>query len=611
MVIPRSEYPRPQWKRDHWMCLNGKWQFAIDNSDSGIHRNFLNREFADYINVPFCPESNLSGIGCTDYMNAVWYRRSVDVPQSWEGKKILLHFQAVDYEATVWVNGIECARHRGGWTPFTIDLNEIAVPGKKLVIVVRARDDMKEAMPRGKQSADFHNHDCEYTRTTGIWQSVWLEPVNDIYLERPRITPEIQKGGFFIEQTVSGNPGKMKCKVTLISDLSEIANSIAKFDNLKSSSIMLVIPEKHRKLWSTNNPHLYDLKFELVTPNGDVMDNAYSYAGLRNIQIQDKKVKLNGEPVFQRLVLDQGYYPEGIMTAPSDQALIDDIRLSMNAGFNGARLHQKVFEERFLYHCDKMGYLVWAEFGDWGLRGRVADTYYNQPGAAVISQWTEVLRRDYSHPSIIGWCPLNETLEVIEDRYTALEDITRSLFWITKSIDRTRPVIDASGYSHRVKETDVYDSHLYVQKPELFKKMVQKNDDEQPFINNQSGGDISYDIQARPVSVKYNGQPFFISEFGGIWWDQELAEKKQINEDKNRDDSWGYGDKPRSIEEFYERFEALCNILLEDKNMFGYCYTQLTDVFQEKNGIYKFDRSPKFDIDKICRIQKTKASIEN
>jgi beta-galactosidase/beta-glucuronidase len=610
MAIPRSEYPRPQWKRDEWLCLNGEWEFQIDNSDSGIHRNFLNRRFENVINVPFCPESALSGIGNTDYMHAVWYRKSVQVPQKWENKRQLLHFQAVDYDATVWVNGVRCARHRGGWTPFTVDLQGLSKPGGNLEIVVRARDNMKEAMPRGKQSADYHNHDCEYTRTTGIWQSVWLEAVNNIYLERPRITPEVSKGGFFIEQKVNGNSSGLKCKVTLSSKQVKITESVAEFDNLNSTVIMVMIPEDKRIFWAPENPHLYDLKFQLLDKNGNTLDSAESYAGFRNIQIDGLTVKLNGKSVFQRLVLDQGYYPDGIMTAPSEKALVEDIKLSKQAGFNGARLHQKVFEERFLYHCDRMGYLLWAEFGDWGLMDKVFDNFYNQPGAAMLSQWTEVLRRDYSHPSIIGWCPLNETREAIEDRYTALEDITRGLFWITKSIDRTRPVIDASGYSHRVIETDIYDSHLYVQDPVLFKKMVRKEQGQKPFINNLSGGDITHDIEAQQVSVKYNGQPFFISEFGGIWWDQQMADGNKINEDKDRNDSWGYGDKPTNIEQFYQRFEGLCRTLLEDKRMFGYCYTQLTDVFQEKNGLYTFDRRPKFDLDRISKIQKSKAAIE-
>lgn len=610
MSVPRSEYPRPQWVRQQWLCLNGKWDFQIDNPDSGIEKGLLNGKLDDEIIVPFCPESVLSGIGNVDFMKAVWYQRQVEIPQDWSGRRILLHFQAVDYETTVWADGIECGRHRGGWTPFTVELTNVVTPGKSAKITVRARDDMKQTMPRGKQSAEYANHDCEYTRTTGIWQSVWLEPVPMVYLQRPRITPQVKNSSFLIEQTVTGNSAGMQIRVSLSDKKGNICMQTSDIENLNTAFLSLMIPEDRMVLWSPENPHLYDLEIQLLDKNKNVMDSGKSYAGLRNITIEGKAVKINDKIVFQRLVLDQGYYPDGIMTAPDDEAMVKDIQISLDAGFNGARLHQKVFEERFLYHCDKMGYLVWAEFGDWGLRERALDSFYNQPGAAMISQWMQALQRDYSHPSIIGWCPLNETHQVIEDRYTSLDDITRALFHVTKSFDPTRPVIDASGYSHRVEQTDIYDSHLYVQDPELFKKMVSGLDRNEPFVNNDSGGDINFDVGGKAVSVGYKGQPFFMSEFGGIWWNKEQAEKMQLNQERDRRGSWGYGEKPRSIEEFYSRFERLCNVLLDDPDMFGYCYTQLTDVFQEQNGIYNFDRTPKFDLDRISKIQKRNAAIE-
>ncbi len=610
MSVPRSEYPRPQWVRRQWLCLNGKWDFQIDNPDSGIEKGLLNGKLNDKIIVPFCPESVLSGIGNVDFMKAVWYQREVEIPQDWNGRRILLHFQAVDYETTVWAGGVECGRHRGGWTPFTVELTDFVTPGESAKITVRARDDMKQTMPRGKQSAEYANHDCEYTRTTGIWQSVWLEPVPAVYLQRPRITPQVRSGSFIVEQSVTGNSAGMQIRVSLSDKKGNICTQTSDLENLNTAILSLMIPEDRKILWSPENPHLYDLEIELLDKNQNVVDSGKSYAGLRNITIDGKAVKINDKIVFQRLVLDQGYYPDGIMTAPDDEAMVKDIQISLDAGFNGARLHQKVFEERFLYHCDKMGYLVWAEFGDWGLRERALDSFYNQPGAAIISQWMQALRRDYSHPSIIGWCPLNETHQVIEDRYTSLDDITRALFWVTKSFDPTRPVIDASGYSHRVEQTDIYDSHLYVQDPELFKKMVSGLDKNEPFINNDSGGDINFDVGGNAVSAGYKGQPFFLSEFGGIWWNKEQAEKMQLSRERDRRDSWGYGEKPRSIDEFYSRFESLCNALLDDPDMFGYCYTQLTDVFQEQNGIYNFDRTPKFDLERISKIQKRKAAIE-
>ncbi|MFA5293009.1 MAG: sugar-binding domain-containing protein [Phycisphaerae bacterium] len=608
MSLPRCEYPRPQWVRDKWFCLNGKWEFEIDNDDDGIERGLVNRQLKKNIIVPFCPESELSGIGFTGFMKAVWYRKEIEIPSNCVGKKILLHFQAVDYDATVWVNGIEAARHRGGWSGFTIDLSLFVKPGDKTVITVRARDDMKQAMPRGKQSMELENHDCVYTRTTGIWQTVWIEAVGERYLKRPKITP-FELNSFSIEQSIEGDPKGLSVKVTIKDANGKIADHVCKFNCLNSAVFTIAIPQHKIRLWSPENPFLYDLDVELIDQQGKIIDSAKSYAGLRNITIEGKAVKINGKSIFQRLVLDQGYYPDGIMTAPTEEALIRDIELSLKAGFNGARLHQKVFEERFLHHCDRLGYLVWGEFGDWGLTHGVIDEGYNQPGAAIVSQWMDVLERDYSHPSIIGWCPLNELLQVIEDKYTFLNDVTRALFQVTKGYDKTRPVIDVSGFSHRVFETDIYDSHLYVQNPDLFSEMMSPLAQNRPFINTEFGCNIDSDMTGRAVSVPYRGQPYFVSEFGGIWWNEEEALKSQIDTG-NRNESWGYGGRPKTIDEFYKRFEGLCTVLLKNKDMFGYCYTQLTDVFQEQNGIYNFDRSPKFDIAKIRAVQRQKAAIE-
>ena len=302
-------------------------------------------------------------------------------------------------------------------------------------------------------------------------------------------------------------------------------------------------------------------------------------------------------------MLDQGYYPDGIMTAPSDAALIEDIELSMAAGFNGARLHQKVFEERFLYHADRLGYIVWGEFGDWGCgHNGPLDGEHQRPGPDYITQWLECLERDYSHPSIVGWCPLNETWQSITDSITALDDVTRGLYLATKAMDGSRPVLDTSGYSHRVPEADVYDSHDYTQDPDVFRERHAGLAQGAPYENDAS----QWGLPARMVgnirwSIPYQGQPYFVSEFGGIWWNPDV---------KEGEDSWGYGERPRDLVEFYDRFEKLCAILLDDVNMFGYCYTQLTDIYQEQNGIYKFDRGLKFDMDRVRAAQIKPAAIE-
>ncbi len=330
-----------------------------------------------------------------------------------------------------------------------------------------------------------------------------------------------------------------------------------------------------------------------------MVDAADSYAGLRSVAVDGTAVLLNGEPVFQRLVLDQGWYPDGLMTAPSDEALVRDIELGLRAGFNGARLHQKVFEERFLYHADRLGYLVWGEFGDWGCSGQGREGDNQQPTASYVAQWMEAVERDYSHPSIVGWCPLNETHQVLHDRITQLDDVTRAMFLATKAADRSRPVIDASGYAHRVAETDIFDSHNYEQDPAAFARQMSGLADGRPYANHRDpGGDFS---------LPYRGQPYFVSEFGGIWWDPERAAAASGRDTAS---SWGYGERPRTEAELHDRFAGLTGVLLDDPGMFGYCYTQLTDVFQEQNGIYRFDRTDKLDVDRIRAAQQRPAAVE-
>ena len=377
-----------------------------------------------------------------------------------------------------------------------------------------------------------------------------------------------------------------------------IAECSAEFD--LSPRLDLPIPSERRRLWSIEDPYLYDLDLRLIDADGAVVDQASSYAGLRSVAIIGNAITLNGQVVFQRLVLDQGWYPESGMTAPTDDHLVRDIELSQAAGFNGARLHEKVFEERFLYHADRLGYIVWGEFGDWGCSKNGPVPWDHQRlGPEYVTQWLECLERDYSHPSIVGWCPLNETWQVIGDRITMLDDATQGMYLATKAMDGTRPVLDASGYSHRVRGADVFDSHDYEQDPETFRKTHAGLADGKPYINDSRGLEMLTDLT--DWSIPYAGQPFFVSEFGGIRWNPHAQEGE---------DSWGYGNQPESLEAFYDRFEGLVSVLLDDPNMFGYCYTQLTDVYQEQNGIYSFDRSAKFDAARLRAAQFRDAAIE-
>ncbi len=603
MQIPRPEYPRPQFVRSDWLCLNGEWQFEIDAGDSGLERGLLEQELSDKIIVPFCPESKLSGIENHDYHNAVWYRRTVTIPADWADRRVLLHFQAVDYDTTVWVNGQPVGRHRGGFAPFSCDLHGIAAPGDTITIVVRARDTHRAPQARGKQARKYHPHGPIYVRTTGIWQTVWLEPVPDCALRRTRITPDVANGMFHLEQPLTRSKPGLRLRAVLSDEQGEVTRAEIPADADLSPRLTLVIPAERRRLWSIEDPHLYDLTISLVDADGSIVDQISSYAGLRSITIDGKAIKLNGKAVFQRLVLDQGYYPDGILTAPTDDDLKRDIELSMAAGFNGARLHQKVFEERFLYYADQLGYIVWGEFADWGCGGEgPLNDEHQKPGAAYITEWLEVLERDYSHPAIVGWCPLNETWQSYLDQITVLDDVTRGMFLATKAMDTTRPVLDTSGYSHRIPEADVYDSHDYTQDPVKFAAIHAQSVAGQPFVNGPGDWGIPDHLRGSAVwSIPYRDQPYFVSEFGGIWWNPDAAKGE---------DSWGYGDRPKSLEEFYTRFAGLCDALLDDPSMFGYCYTQLTDIYQEQNGIYRYDRSVKFDMERIRRVQQRPAAIE-
>ncbi|MHC4563233.1 MAG: glycoside hydrolase family 2 protein [Planctomycetota bacterium] len=587
MTIPRNEYPRPQFVRDDWLCLNGPWGFEVDAGDSGISRGLLESELAQTITVPFCPESELSGIGNIDCLNAVWYRRDVEIPSEWAGRKVLLHFQAVNYDSTVWVNGQEVYRHRGGWVPFTIDLDGVAGPGETATIVLRARHDTRKPGPYGKQAMGVVTEGCK--RMTGIWQTVWMEPVHTIYMKRPRITPDVANSCFRVNQPISNNSAGLTLKVTLLWDGDVLTTVEVPADRDFAPSLDLVVPEDQVHLWGPGEGNLYDITLELIDADGTVVDKAAVYAGLRSVTIDGMAVKINGKKVFQRLVLDQGQYTETLYTAPTDELLRKDIELAMAAGFNGGRFHEKVFEERSLYYADKLGYLVWGEFGDWGHSA-------TNPPMDMITQWLIELDRDYNHPCIIGWCGLNETVMPLDDTIQPLDDMTQAMFHAAKAMDTSRPVLDASGHAHRVVETDVWDSHDY----DFHKDHAVWADhhahlaEGKPFVNVPTWLN-------KIISLPYKGQPYFLSEFGGIWWYPRQVEGET---------TWGYGYRPETIEEFYKEFEFYCSKLLDDPLMFGYCYTQLTDTYPEQNGIFYQDRTEKFDMARIHAIQARPAAYE-
>ena len=408
MNIPRAEHPNPQWERKNWRNLNGLWEFEWDYGCSAVQRRLWEKEtFAHTILVPFCPESKLSGLAHTDFIPGVAYRRTFSLSEQELSGRVLLHFGAVDYEAWVYVNGQPAGTHKGGYTSFSLDVTPYVTAGENTLFVA-ARDDVRSGLqPKGKQADQYYSSGCDYTRTTGIWQTVWLEFVPETYLQYARYYPDPQNGCV----TVSGlAKGEGTLRLTALWAGKPVGEkTIAVQDGFFTTQLDL--EEIH--LWEAGKGGLYTLLLSLEN------DQVSSYFGLRTVAFQGRKFLLNGKPLFQRFVLDQGFYPDGIYTAPTEEDLIQDITLSFAAGFNGARLHEKVFEPRFLYHCDRLGYLVWGEFPNWGL-----DHSHPLATEIVLNQWSEAVERDCNHPAIIGWCPFNETWGYHEEKeQTALQHL--------------------------------------------------------------------------------------------------------------------------------------------------------------------------------------------
>ena len=569
-MIPRAEYPRPQFRRPSWMNLNGQWQFEIDHGASGRARGLTERELTGTITVPFCPESRLSGVGCTDFMAAVWYRRSFTLPAEAEGRRVLLHFGAVDYRCEAWVNGISVGVHEGGYVSFTFDVTRAVKPGENVIVLCAEDDQRRGRQPFGKQSDRYHSYGCSYTRTTGIWQTVWLEWVSPVSIESVRMIPDAANGTLFLDAVIHGCAQGMTLTANAFFGGEPEAAAAVQVDG---NHARVTLKVAHRYLWGPGEGNLYDLHIALLDANGPV-DEVDSYFALRTISFDGMKYLINGKPVFQRLVLDQGFYPDGIYTAPTDEALRGDIEMAMAMGFNGARLHQKVFEQRFHYWADKLGYLCWGEMASWGI-----DPARPHTMGVFLREWLEVVTRDFNAPCIVGWCPYNE---VWGESNEGLRELTLQMTYrATRAADPTRPCIDVSGGLH--VETDVYDLHDYYQDPASFRA-------------HYPHGGAHFDAFAGRQA--YDGKkPFFISEYGGIRWTEDAS-------------GWGYGEAPATEAEFLARYEGLTQTLLDQPDHMGFCYTQLTDVEQEQNGLYTYDRRAKFDPAVIAEINRRPAAIE-
>jgi len=573
MKVYRTEFPNPQFERENWLCLNGEWEFEKDLNKVGRYKKFWERDsLSEKINVPFCPESDLSGIGYKEFMPMVWYRKEITLPEAMKGKRVFLHFGAVDWHSFIYVNGELACEHKGGYVPFAVEVTKY---GESFTVVVCAEDDMcnkPQCYGYGKQSHKLNSYGCSYTRTTGIWQTVWLEATGDKYISDFRVTPVLDSKSVSLEVEAKDCYGATVTAEAYYEGKKMGETTFAITDG--NSLATLSLAELH--LWELGAGRLYDLKLTL-TYNGVVMDEVKSYFGMRSVYFDGMKFMLNGKSVFGRFVLDQGFYHDGIYTAPTVDRFVQDIQISMDMGFNGARLHEKIFEPMMLYYCDKMGYMVWDEYPDWGVRRHELEAI-----VTYLPEWITVLKRDYNHPSIIGWCCRNEVWDVGRNRID--DEQVRIAYMTTKLFDKSRPVLDASGGLH--VETDQFDVHDYDGNIESYANKY------------ASGFNPRYEDKQT-----YKGQPYWISEYGGI---------KYIP--FGEDSGWGYGDAAKTEEEFVTRYVGITESMYKNPNIWAMCYTQLYDVEQEVNGLYTYERVCKFTPEGVAKIKacnQQKAVIED
>lgn len=596
---PRAEYPRPQFERSEWVNLNGEWTYELDLADTGFDRKLFRSEgFGDKIIVPFCPESKLSGVEHKDIITGIWYHRTIQAPAAWSNKKIMLHFGAVYYEAEIYVDGNFVGRHFGGSSPFALDVTKYLADGKAHNLVVRANSDLRsKTQGSGKQSLRSYSYGCVYARTTGIWQTVWLEATDRFSLDHVQVITDIDNHQVIITpRYYSTNASNI-----LTINIKDNDKLVAKKQVAQVEGMPIVIPMKKYQTWSPENPKLYDVEYIIYDKEGNVLDRISSYLGMRKVHIEGNKIYLNNQPYYQRLVLDQGFYPDGIWTAPSDEALRRDIEMSMEVGFNGARLHQKVFEERFLYWADKLGYLVWGEYASWGVDISSPITARN-----FLAEWQNIVVRDRNHPAIVTWTPLNEAWDPENVQYPRL---VKDLYDVTHFTDPTRPVNTVSG-GILTNDYDICTMHNYEQDGAKLKASTYNPETGKFFhykptrmrkSRDASGSPTVGDLATRAplVQAEYDGiRPYIIDEFGGI----KCLEANPAK-DTDRKGSWGYGKSAVTKEDFYKRLEAQVDALLAiSDHVWGYCYTQLTDVEQEENGIYYYDRRAKYDAARLRSI---------
>ncbi len=575
-AIPRPEYPQPQFQRDQWLSLNGPWEFEFDDADAGLDANWSApaHKFTRNITVPYCFESRLSGIADTSFHPWMWYRRSVTLPADWKGRRVLLHFGAVNYWSMVWINGQLAGSHEGGNTPFSFDVTPLLQPGANTITVRAHFPPTDRYIPRGKQYWEPKSKSIFYTRTSGIWQPVWLETTGASFLDSVKITPTTD-GAVRLEFAIARPQPDLEITAAAAFAGQPAASATSHASSARSTS-MLAINEP--KLWSPSSPNLYDLTLELHR-NGQLLDRVHSYFGIRSVTAENGKVLLNGNPYFLKMVLDQGYWPESILTPPTDEAIQYDIRLTKEMGFNGARKHQKLEDPRFLYWADRMGFLVSSEMAN---AYEFDDAYVSR----FTREWTAAVQRDYNHPSIVIWVPINESWGVPNLRDPRQQNHLQSLYALTHSLDATRLVVDNDGWEH-TGMTDLFAIHDYARTGDLLYDRYKDL--------GKPGASVPDNHKAALIpGYRYNGSPVSLTEFGGIAF---IPPGHDVPAE-----AWGYSGVEKTADSALDRLRGLYAAIARIPGFAGLCYTQLTDVEQEINGLLTYDRHPKFDPRKLQEI---------
>lgn len=578
--IPRPEHPRPDFMRENWLNLNGNWEFAFDDADAGRREKWYlpGKKLEQSITVPFAYQTKLSGLGPTDEIHPVlWYRRNLRLPDHMKDRRILLHFGAVDFEADVYINGELAGSHRGGYTPFTLDISRLLKSGDN-DLCLRAEDRPDCSQPRGKQYWARGLMGCWYTPVSGIWQTVYLEAVGDTAFSRIHLTPDYDRHLCVADLSLDAQPDEpLEVEIRL-----SFKDSPVRFLRTETTSRRLSLPidlmvqgsPEPLHVWTPDHPELYDADV-ILRREGEVLDRIHTYFGLRKIEVVKGKVYLNNCPLYQRLVLDQGYWPDSLITPPSDEALQEDIRATLAFGYNGARKHQKMEDPRYYYWADRLGLLVWGE---------LPSPYEFSPESInnLYETFSGFIDRDFNHPCIIAWVPLNESWGVrriyTDPRQQAL---ARMLYQAAKSLDGTRLVSSNDGWEQ--VETDICALHDYAAEGAVLSAH---------FASREAVEQHACDWRptyARGVTPT-GTEAFLVTEYGGIAF-RDLG----LQGDAGGMESWGYHDKVDGEDAFFARFRSVTEAIRAIPYCQGYCYTQLTDVMQEVNGLLTPDRKPKVD----------------